>query len=468
MDTVPDPAQDADIDELLALLRTKSFLSWRSRTGVVALLLAVTCCFLSPLAAAPARGLDTLPARPLCFGYVNWLRSGLAPSQEIANLDYAAADAVILGFAEPRTDGSLGFTLGDFATYRPLLVSNAHVHARSCLMGIGGAAPASLPATFATIASDASRRAAFAGHIVAALDGLGFDGVDIDYEFPQNTTQRAQFTLLMRDVFQRVKAANPNYIVMFGVSPGYYLDHYDWAQLGAWTDFAFYFGYDWKNPANGPLTQPGSVQYLSGGFERIEASCRGALHYLLASGFPANKIILGLPFYSSGNESWLNVRDTWLAARSTYRAQIHPDFLEVQMAGSWWNTPDSIPRKLSAVLDPAQSVLTNRATLRGVGFWEFGHQAAAHPDLSNAIRAWLAANTCGSTNHLPALKIERGAGDQYRFWFPETNGCSFVVESTDDLLQWQPVRTNTSMGGIFEYTASVINGVKRFHRVRRN
>lgn len=428
--------------------------------GIVALILGLA----SGLAAAPARGLDTLPSRPLSFGYLNQIRSGAPAATEIANLDYAAVDAVILGFAEPHTDGSLTFTLGNFSTYRPLLVSNAHVHARSCLMSVGGAFPVSLAATFATIASNANLRAAFASNIVAALGSLGFDGVDIDYEFPQSASQRADFTLLMRDVFQRVKAVNTNYIVMFGVSPGYYLDRYDWNQLGAWTDFALYFGYDWKNPANGPLTQPGSVQYLSGGIEQIEASCRGAVHYMLAGGFPANKILLAVPFYSSGDEAWLNVRDTWLAARATYLAQIDPDFLEVQIAGNWWNTPDSIPRKLSAVLDPAQSVLTNHITLRGVGFWEFGHEAAAHPDLSNAIQAWFAEHAAP----LPALKIERRPGGQFRFWFPTTNAGPFVVEGTDNFLQWQPVQTNPSVGGIFEYVASITNSAQRFHRVRRD
>ena len=71
---------------------------------------------------------------------------------------------------------------------------------------------------------------------------------------------------------------------------------------------------------------------------------------------------------------------------------VHPDYLEVQMGGAWWTTPESIDAKMSAVLDPQATVLTGPggpATLAGIGWWEWGHEDPAAADLSNAVRQWL-------------------------------------------------------------------------------
>lgn len=360
-------------------------------------------------AAGPPRGLDTLPDRPLVFGYLNELRTTNAHHADLALLDYDAVDVLVHGFAEPKPDGSLGYGLGKFARYREPLLAHAHARRKSVVMSVGGGAPARLREAFAVIASNESRRGKFAVNLLRAASAWGYDGVDLDYEFPSNARERTEFTQLMQAVHAHFKAANTNYVVMFGVSPGFYLDQYEWAKLAACADFAFYFGYDWKNPANGPMANPGTAQWLSGGYEKIEASARGALGYVMARGFPADKLVCGLPFYSSANDSWPVLRDIWATNRLWFSNAIDAAALEVNFAGRWWTTPDCLRRKMSAVLDAAQSALTNRAVLRGVGFWEFGHQDAARPDLTRAIKDWFATRTntgIVSTNSTPTPRGE--------------------------------------------------------------
>jgi hypothetical protein len=213
--------------------------------------------------------------------------------------------------------------------------------------------------------------------------------VDIDYEFPENAgAARADFTLLMQTVFATVKAADPRYIVMFGTGPGWYLGSYDFAALKDHCDFFFYFGYDWKNPHNGPLTKPGPVQWTTANDTLPQASVKGGLDYVLGKGFPANKIICGLPFYGSNNRSWSAVRHLYAANQAAYDAAIETHALEVLIDGEWFTSPTALKRKLDALLT-TNSVLAGGAVIRGVGCWEIGHEHASAPDLSTAFAEWI-------------------------------------------------------------------------------
>ena len=344
-------------------------------------------------AAGPAHGLSTLPARPLVFGYLNDLRSTNPPAADIARLDFDAVDVVVHGFAEPKAGGTLGFGLGKLALYREPLLTQAHRRGKSVVLSIGGGAPDRLRNVLAAISGSPLQRKNFAGNVLRAVEIWGYDGIDIDYEFPSTPREKADFTALMEAVHGALKGARTNYLVMFGASPGFYIDQMDWRRLAACSDFAFYFGYGWKNPANGPLTNPQAVQWLSGGSEKIEASTRGALQHIIARGFPPEKIIFGLPFFNSANESWPVLRETWATNRAWFSNAIDAASGEVPFAGRWWTTPECVKRKMTSLLDTNSSVLTNHNVLRGVGFWEFGHQDVAKPDLTKAIKDWLAART---------------------------------------------------------------------------
>jgi GH18 family chitinase len=293
-------------------------------------------------------------------------------------------DFIIHGFAVPRADGSIDATQGNFADYLASgLVAETHRRGKKILVSLGGAVGSQ---HFAGIAASPSLREQFARNLVELVRREGYDGVDVDYEFPEGPQQTREFTLLMQAVHQAVKANNPSHVVVFGASPGYFIDSYEWGLLGQYSDYALVFGYDWKNPANGPMTNPGVVQWTAQN-HTIEASVRGALDFALGRGYPASKLVMGLPFYGSNNVSWSTVRNQWAAQASMTP---HPQWMEVQLAGAWFTTPEAMRMKLAAVLNPQASVLAGGATLAGVGFWEFGHESPAQPDLSRAIGEWVA------------------------------------------------------------------------------
>lgn len=322
--------------------------------------------------------------RPVVMGYVETLRSGGAA--DIARLNYGAVDIVIHGFAVPLADGRIDVNQGNFGDYLAHgLVGEAHRRGKKILVSLGGAVGSTY---FATIAASPTLRSAFATNLVDLVRTYGYDGVDVDYEFPIGAQQRREFTLLMQAVHAAVKANNLAHLVVFGVSPGYYIDSYEWDRLAACSDYALVFGYDWKNPANGPMTNPGVVQWTAEN-HTIEASVRGAVDFALAGGYPAKQIVVGLPFYGSNNVSWSQVRSAW-AAQAPWTP--HSQWMEVQINGAWWTTPEAIRLKLDVLLTPARSVLRGGATVAGVGFWEFGHESPTQPDLSQAIADWIRAH----------------------------------------------------------------------------
>ena len=387
--------------------------------------------------ASPAYGLSSLPTnRPISIGYLNELRSATGGAAafipaDMAGLNWAGFDAVVHAFAEPKANGTIGESLGNFSTYQAALLQEAHARGKSVILSIGGANPDTLSGQFASIAGNPTLLQTFTQNVVNYLQAKGYDGVDIDWEFPDFASGgKAKMTTLMQALHSAVKAANPNYIVMFATGPGYYMGSYDFAALHPQTDFFFYFGYDWKNPQNGPMTKPGSTQYTTADDQLPQASVKGGIQYVLNKGFPASKIICGLPFYGALNTSWSAVRDLWAANPTAYLDAIEPLSMEVQINGEYFTSPDAMKRKMDALLKPATSVLDNHVIIRGIGTWEIGHEHRSHPDLSAAFASWLAAypNTTLITRE-PAA----GGGTQAHLTFNGLPGATYQLRYTNSL-----------------------------------
>ncbi|MGB0460762.1 MAG: glycosyl hydrolase family 18 protein [Opitutales bacterium] len=370
--------------------------------------------FIIPTQAAPDYGLSTLDAdRPIVVGYVNALRSAtgqdqpLTPAQidaEMAALHWEGYDAVVHAFLEPLADGNLDENLANFKAYQSALLNYAHQNGKSVILSIGGAYPARMADQFLELSADATKRATFVANCVNYLKSYNYDGIDIDWEFPvHNRNGRALMNQLMEDLYTAVKAEDEDYIVMFGTGPGWHMGSYDFTALKDHSDFFFYFGYDWKDAtptgANGPISAPNSgVQWTTNGDSLFEKSVRGGIQYVIDQGFPASKIICGLPFYGSKNNPWSTIRNTYNADKVTYDAAIHPDALEVQIGDEWFTTPPALKRKMDALLKSDTSVLNNQTTIRGVGTWEIGHEHSSNPDLSTAFQEWITAYAATPAN----------------------------------------------------------------------
>lgn len=92
-------------------------------------------------------------------------------------------------------------------------------------------------ATFSMIAADATLRHQFALNIVKLINDNGYDGIDIDWETP-SSSEKANFTLMMQEIYTAVKANNPHHIITAAIGGGKWQPpRYDLVNSKAYLDY---------------------------------------------------------------------------------------------------------------------------------------------------------------------------------------------------------------------------------------
>ncbi len=331
------------------------------------------------LAVLLAAAAQAAPRRePAVVGYVETLCGGA----RVADLDLGPVTHVIDAFVLPDRQGRLRPANG---LPRTGLVERCHAEGRLALVSIGGG---TVPgAVFSSIASRDRSLERFARGVVEFAMGAGYDGVDIDWEFPESH-ERALYVKLIRRVREEMVRADwrtadgDPALLLFGVSTGYWIGGYDFAALDALTDFAVYFGYDFRNPALGPWMHYDMITPKDEA-RPVEASVSGMVAEIARRGYAPGKILVGLPFYTSHGRPWTTARTT----PGLDETELHPLYLEKLVAGEWINDADAVRAKVAAAL--GRNVAAGRAA-GGVAIWQLGHQGA-HDDLTGAVADALAA-----------------------------------------------------------------------------
>lgn len=160
---------------------------------------------------------------------------------------------------------------------------------------------------FPAAAASASTRANFAKSSVTLMKDWGFDGIDVDWEYPESDTEAANMVLLLQAVRDELDAysaehANGYHFQLSIAAPagpdkynllklqelGELLDHinlmaYDFA--GSFSDYAGHQANLYPNPDN-PNSTPFSTDV--------------AVQAYIDGGVPAEKLVLGMPIYGRG------------------------------------------------------------------------------------------------------------------------------------------------------------------------
>ncbi len=136
-----------------------------------------------------------------------------------------------------------------------------------------------------------------------------FDGIDIDWEYPTGggkypgrPQDRENFTLLMKDLREELSRAGNGYILTFagGADEDYIFKKVDLKEASKYADLIIVMTYDfkgWWDKTTG--FQSGLYPAKAG-----DMSVDGAIESYIKAGVPANKILLGIPFYG---RSWSGV-----------------------------------------------------------------------------------------------------------------------------------------------------------------
>jgi len=212
-----------------------------------------------------------------------------------ADIDFTHLSHLAVGRATPNADGTLTTTFDLDPVNGPAvardLVTRTHAAGRTAILMLGGAGEHD---GFAAAAAPA-RRARFVASILAVVDDLGFDGVDLDWE-PLSDAELPDAIALA----QALRAARPSLVLTMPitwVSSNAGPVSAQYANLAASLDQFNLMTYDMADAWPGWVSWHASA--LHGHGPDHPSSVEYAIDVFLAAGVPATKLGVGAGFYGA-------------------------------------------------------------------------------------------------------------------------------------------------------------------------
>ncbi len=281
-------------------------------------------------------------------------------------------------FVWPDAQGNLQIPSGFFATP---LISKSHQANVQVLISVGGATGSY---AFSSMAANSDSRKNFVDKIVQLIQTYGYDGVDIDWEFPQNQSDQNNLLSLMSELRQKLNAVNPNYLLTMAIPSGDWYGRwfrYDVLQhVVDWFNVMTYdFHGSWTNHSghNAPLYEPATDQCGS-----VEQSIK----YLIEDRkIVESKLLLGLAFYGRK----FNTHGLYQASTGGDQTIAFKD-IDPLLNGSWiyyWDNVSAVPFLMNSsstqmiTFDDSLSIslkcdYLKQKNLQGAMIWALGHDAS--------------------------------------------------------------------------------------------
>lgn len=246
------------------------------------------------------------PAKVAAGYYASWMAySGYTPLE----IPVEKLTAINYAFAQIGNDNKIAF--GDsyidpinFTKLKQLKIKNPQL---KTLISVGGE---EFSSSFSNMAFTAANRAVFAHSVADFIKKYGFDGVDIDWEYPVNVggtlnvkeQDKQYFVLLLQTLrsaldVQGEKDGHNYLLTIAGGIAIVYINNINLAAVAKCVNCAYVMTYDVHGPwdpyadFNSPLYDPTEVS------PQYKWSMDAAVKAWVAKGFPASKIVAGVPFY---------------------------------------------------------------------------------------------------------------------------------------------------------------------------
>jgi chitinase len=273
---------------------------------------------------------NSTSAQKIIAGYYeSWTNLPAPYEMEFNNLTH-----VIQAFVSPNADGSINIPGG---IYNPNLVAAVHRAGKKIIISFCN--DDSLD-TFGTVSADSALRRVFISNVVQFLSTYHYDGVDIDWEFP-NARQSGSLTNLIKQLRQKFTSTDSTWLITMAVPSGaFYGQFYQYESMLPYIDWFAIMGYDfhgsWSSYTghNAPLYQ--SPKYPDG-------DDAGAVKYMnITRRIPLNKLLLGVPFYGRK----FNSKGLYQPFKDSVIALTYADIMDTVSGSKWiynWDSVSSVP-----------------------------------------------------------------------------------------------------------------------------
>ena len=251
---------------------------------------------------------------------------------------------------------------------------------------------------FSNVSAYKSSREKFATSSVRLMEKYGFDGIDIDWEYPGQhgrdnafrPSDKENFTLLLKEIRKKLdvegKKHNVHYLLTIAAGADQkYINHTDLGKAHQYLDYINVMCYDFYN---GWYYQTGHHANLYTSTEEMFQKNSGeeAINRLIKTGVPSDKLVLGIPFYGRMWEKVIPINNGlyqtamapgviipyWDIVEKLKSRKYLKLYDESAKASYLWNAQDSIfiswetPKEIQL-----KSEFIKEKGLGGAMFWEY-------------------------------------------------------------------------------------------------